>query len=156
MKVTTSITSHDFDLEGARRVLVLAKTLGDTKFTTNQVAVDLSFQDRYLKVHFTGRELDLIRALKQTYPSDGIIEPNLWETFVDMNIVRELDGVSFEPQSVDATLFLIRNLLTVCRSLLKHFKKQGVPTGYANVSPRVPQTITVRKHTGELIEQFTF
>lgn len=156
MKVTTSTTSHDFDLEGTRRVLILARTLGDSSINVSQVAIDLNFQDRYLKVCFTAHELDMIRALKQSGMDTELLEPNTWDQYSDLELKTEATGVSFEPRSVEETVFLIKNLLVICRALLKWFKNPVVKINLAKEIERKSQTITVRSHTGDLIEQFTF
>lgn len=150
MKVITGTNKHEFDLEDRKRVFILAQTLGDSKL--NAAAITTSsreFQDRRFKIIFHGRELDLIKALR----SDNL--PGSWILDAEIEFTREVQTnlITLEPKNAEATLFLMQRLLLVCKDLLKWFKEKP---GYKSTEIRKPQTITVRKHTGELIEQFTF
>ena len=149
MKVITGTNEHSFNLEDTKDVLTLARTLGDSKLNAAAVAVDtFNVQDRCLKIIFTGRELDFIKAL-------GSSQPGSWMMDVELVVDRKMkeNEVIFEPRNVEATLFVLKSLLVICKDTLKWLKAHPSQK-VQNV--RTPQTITVRSSSGELIEQFTF
>lgn len=149
MKVVTGTNEHSFNLEDTKDVLTLARTLGDSKLNNAALTVDkFNVQDKCLKIVFTGRELDFIKALGSSQPGSWMMDVEL---VVDRK--RKENEVSYEPRNAEATLFVLKALLIICKDVLKWLKAH--PSQKAQ-NVRVPQTITVRRHSGELIEQFTF
>lgn len=149
MKVITATNQHEFDLEDRKRVFILAQTLGDSKLNAAALTANsLDFQDRSLKVVFTGRELDLVKALC----TDNV--PGNWILDSEIELTREIKTnlVTLEPKTAEATLFLMQRLLLICKELLKWFKEKP---GVKKEDERQPQTITVRSHDGKFIEEFT-
>lgn len=148
MKVITGTNEHSFNLEDTKDVLTLARTLGDSKLNNAALTVDsFNVQDRCLKIIFSGWELEFIKAL-------GSSQPNTWEVEFNGKLSSGSESMySFEPQNAEETLFVLKSLLAICKDTLKWLKAH--PSKKAQ-SMRVPQTITVRSHSGELIEQFTF
>ena len=150
MKVITGTNEHSFNLEDTKDVLTLARTLGDSKLNNAALTVDkFNVQDKCLKIVFTGRELEFIKAL------GCCSQPSSWTLDVEMIVDRKMkeNEVSYEPRNAEETLFVLKSLLIICKDTLKWLKAH--PSQKAQ-NVRVPQTITVRSHSGELIEQFTF
>jgi hypothetical protein len=150
MKVITGTNEHEFDLEDRKRVFILAQTLGDSKLNAAALtASSMDFQDTRLKIVFSGRELDLVKALCP----DNL--PGSWIMDAEIELSREIKTnlVTLEPKTAEATLFLMQRLLLICKDLLKWFKQKP---GFNLERKREPQTITVRSYEGRVIETFTF
>ena len=149
MKVVTGSNEYEFDLEDRKRVFILAQTLGDSKLNEAALtASSMDFRDTRLKIVFTGRELELVKALCP----DNL--PGSWIMDAEIELTREIRAnlVTLEPKTAEATLFLMQRLLLICKELLKWFReKPGVKKEYE----RKPQKITVRSHDGKFIEEFT-
>ena len=149
MKVITGTNEHSFSLENTKDVLTLARTLGDSKINEAALAVDfLNLQDRSMKIVFSGWELDFIKALGCAN------QPNTWEVEFNGKLSSGSESeYSFEPRNAEETLFVLKSLLVICKDALKWLKAHP---SLKTQKDRVPQTVTVRSHTGELIEQFSF
>lgn len=149
MKVVTGTNEHSFNLEDTKDVLTLARTLGDSKLNNATLTVDkFNVQDRGLKIVFTGRELDFIKAL------GCCSQPNTWEVEFNGKLSSGSESMySFEPRNAEETLFVLKSILVICKDTLKWLKAH--PSQKAQ-NVRSPQTVTVRSSSGEMIEQFTF